>query len=125
MATKTVSAATLKADRAAFRALRQFQDYTPSNPAHRLETIADFHADLEQAESDVRQAEFALKVARNRKTLATVKFHDSILGAKLQVIAQYGRDSSAVRALGLKRPSDRKRPTRRNAKSKGAKPASG
>jgi hypothetical protein len=36
-----------------------------------------------------------------------------ILGAKTQVIAQYGADSRAVELLGLKRKSARRRPTRR------------
>ena len=45
-------------------------------------------------------------------------FHNLILGAKEQVIAQYGKDSTQVQELGLKRKSDYK--TRR-PKAKAAK----
>jgi hypothetical protein len=41
--------------------------------------------------------------------------YEAIRGAKEQVIAQYGGDSLAVQAIGLKRRSQRKRPVRRAA----------
>jgi len=42
--------------------------------------------------------------------------HNAILGAKTQVLAQYGADSDAIQSLGLKKKSERKRPTGRTAK---------
>jgi hypothetical protein len=44
---------------------------------------------------------------------ATQDFHESMLGAKNHVRAQYGDDSYAVQAIGLTRKSDRKRPARK------------
>jgi hypothetical protein len=40
------------------------------------------------------------------------EFHDAILGVKNQVKAQYGADSDEVAALGLKKKSERRPPTR-------------
>jgi hypothetical protein len=41
------------------------------------------------------------------------EFHNLMLGAKDQVIAQFGRDSNEVQAIGLKKSSERKAPQRR------------
>jgi hypothetical protein len=43
------------------------------------------------------------------------RFHDAMLGAKAQVVAQYRNDSLAVEAIGLTRKSERRRPVRRRA----------
>jgi hypothetical protein len=37
-------------------------------------------------------------------------FHNAMLGVKDQVIAQFGKDSNEVQALGLKKKSERKAP---------------
>jgi hypothetical protein len=39
--------------------------------------------------------------------------HEAIMGVKAQVIAQYGRSSDQLQALGLKKQTERKRPARR------------
>ena len=57
----------------------------------------------------------ALEQARVVEIETTHAFHDVILGAKDQVIAQYGPDATAVQIIGLTRKSDHKRPTRRKA----------
>jgi hypothetical protein len=36
--------------------------------------------------------------------------HESILGAKTEIISQYGNDSYAVELIGLRRKSARRRP---------------
>jgi hypothetical protein len=40
-------------------------------------------------------------------------FHGLILGAKDQIIAQFGRDSNEAQAVGLKKKSERKPPARK------------
>jgi len=66
-----------------------------------------------------RQAEVravpALAIARDVAAAAEWVLHEGILGARSQVIAQYGPDSNAVQMLGLKRKSERKRPTRKSS----------
>jgi hypothetical protein len=41
--------------------------------------------------------------------------HDSLLGAKTQMVAQYGSDAHELQLVGLKRKSERRRPVRRAA----------
>jgi hypothetical protein len=55
----------------------------------------------------------ALATARNQAAATEWALHEGILGARWQVIAQYSPDSKVVQMLGLKRKSERKRPTRK------------
>ena len=57
----------------------------------------------------------ALTQARDTAAEAEWAPHDSILGAKAQVIAQHGADSKDVQLVGLDRQSERKRTVRRTA----------
>ena len=57
----------------------------------------------------------AQAIARDLAIAAEWALHDGMLGAKAQVIAQYGPDAHAVQLLGLKRKSERRRPVRRAA----------
>jgi hypothetical protein len=57
----------------------------------------------------------ALKTARDIAAEAEWALRDGILGARTQVIAQYGADSYAVQLVGLKRKSERRRTVRRAA----------
>lgn len=61
------------------------------------------------------RAQQALDLARDQATAAAQTFHEAVLGAKAQVIAQYGSDSAAVASIGLKKKSERKLPSRRRA----------
>jgi hypothetical protein len=72
---------------------------------------------MEQAQQAEARAERALAAARAAAQAAEWAFHNSILGVKREIVAQYGPNAEQVRAIGLKRASDRKRPMRR------AKPA--
>jgi hypothetical protein len=74
-------------------------------------------AELGRAMEEARQAEVralqALAAARDAAAAAEWAFHEGILGARAQVLAQYGPDSNAIQLLGLKKKSERKRPARR------------
>jgi hypothetical protein len=103
-----------KADRAAVLAIRTMADYTPVNPAYSAEALIALEQALLKAEQEELWLQNALAGARDTAAAAAWALHDGILGAKFQVIAQYGADSNAVQAVGLKKKSDRRRPTRRN-----------
>src|SRR5262245_39120624 len=96
-------------------ALKNLADYTPSNATYSATVLAALGDRLAQAEQAKIRAQNALDVARDEANAAALALHDALLGAKAQVIAQYGPDSYEVQALGLKRKSDRKRPARRAA----------
>jgi hypothetical protein len=70
---------------------------------------------MEQAQQAEVRALQALAAARDAVAAAEWALHEGILGAKAQVIAQYGPDSHAMQLMGLKRKSERRRPVRRAA----------
>jgi hypothetical protein len=51
------------------------------------------------------------EAARDSANSAEWTFHNLVLGAKDQVIAQYVEDSDQVQAIGLKKKSEYKRPS--------------
>ena len=100
-------------DRTALLSLLDMHDYAPLNQAYSHEALRALDAALEQAEQEELRARNALAAARDASLAAAHALHEAILGAKAQVIAQYGSDSASVQAVGLKKKSERKRPARR------------
>ena len=108
------SADKLKDDREALLALRELRDYKPANPTYTAEALAALEEVLTQAQHEELRLQNALAAARDATTAAAWQLHNAMLGAKTQVLAQYGADSDAIQSLGLKKKSERKRPARRN-----------
>ncbi|HEX9374309.1 MAG TPA: hypothetical protein VF897_25060 [Roseiflexaceae bacterium] len=107
----------LESDRNALVAIQALDGYTPINPAYRADALAALNAACAEAQQAEIRAQNALAAARNAAIAAEQTFHGAMLGAKVQVIAQFGDDSDAVASLGMKRKSERKRPVARPAKN--------
>ena len=110
--TRRVDPPTRAADQQALTALQNMAGYQPANPAYTVSALSAKLAAAEAAQTAEVNARNALAAARDALAAAEWEFHYAILGAKEQVIAQYGRDSDQVQALGLKKKSERKRPAR-------------
>lgn len=104
----------IEADENGFAALQAITNYTPINPAYSLDAILTVHAELEDLRQTEAQAAIAAAAARGQAVAKEWEFHNLMLGAKEQIIAQFGKDSDEVQALGLKRKSDYKPPRRRS-----------
>jgi hypothetical protein len=110
---RRLSSAEIQASRNALIGLQSLTDYLPSNSAYAASHLADLGRVVDEArQAEVRAAQ-ALAMARDAAAAAEWALHEGILGARTQVIAQYGPDSNAVQLLGLKRKSERRRPARR------------
>ena len=105
----------IEADRAALSAVKVLNGYTPINPAYSIQAVSELEMAMEQAQREEVRAMNALTAARDAAMAAEWNLHNAILGMNTQVIAQYGPDSDALHALGLKKKSERKRPARRKA----------
>jgi cell division septation protein DedD len=103
-----------KADEDALRALRAIGDYQPLNPAYNLEALTAKHESVRRALETELDAQDALAAARDAAVAALWDYHNAILGAKEQAIAQYGSSSDQVASLGLKKKSERKTPVRKS-----------
>lgn len=110
---RRVSPQTIQADQTTTIAVQSFVDYNPVNPTYRKDVLAEKRATMETARVAELHAQNALNAARDAAVAAEWEFHHAVIGVKEQVIAQYGSDSDQVRALGLKKKSDRKRPASR------------
>jgi hypothetical protein len=110
-----ISGPILSDDRAALRAISNMADYAPANQAYSAAVLQEYERAAAEAEQAEVNARLALDIARDRAVEACRRFHDAMLGAKAQVVAQYGHDSHALAAVGLTRKSERRRPSRRAA----------
>jgi hypothetical protein len=105
----------IQADRNALIGIQSLPDYTPMNSTYSAATLAELGRAMEEARQAEVRAQQALAAARDAAAAAEWALHEGMLGAKAQVVAQYGPDSNAVQLLGLKRKSERRRPVRRAA----------
>jgi hypothetical protein len=103
----------MQADRTALIGIQSLPDYTPNNSAYTAARLDELGRAMEAARQAEIRAVQALAMARDAAAEAEWALHDGILGAKAQVIAQYGADSNAVQLVGLKRKSERRRVARR------------
>ncbi|HZH92383.1 MAG TPA: hypothetical protein VEX70_17435 [Pyrinomonadaceae bacterium] len=112
---KRITPGVLEADRNSVAALQGIAGYAPANPAYSLAAIMTLQTEMTAARDAEAQAAAALASARDTAAANEWEFHNRVLGVKDQVIAQFGRDSNEVQALGLKKTSERKAPVRRKA----------
>lgn len=103
----------MDAARTALIGIQSLPDYTPNNGAYTAARLAELGRAMEEARQAEVRATQALAQARDAAAEAEWALHNGILGAKAQVIAQYGADSNAMQLVGLKRKSERKRTARR------------
>jgi hypothetical protein len=110
---KRLSQATIENDRAALLALKKLADYAPANAAVSVKAVSTLEEQLRAAEEAEILASKALAAARDARAAAGWELHNAMLGVKATVIGQYGHNSDAVQALGLKKKTDYRRPVRR------------
>ncbi len=53
--------------------------------------------------------------SRDEAVAAEVEYHNAILRSRDQVVAQFGKDSNEVQAVGLKKVSEYRKPKRRKS----------
>jgi hypothetical protein len=91
------------------KAVQELNNYTPINPDYALPKLEACLDEMNSLRAVEDAAEKALKAARDKTIMAEWKLHKIAMGAKDQIIAQYGKDSDEYRSLGLKKKSDYKK----------------
>ncbi|HEV2765818.1 MAG TPA: hypothetical protein VGV38_22725 [Pyrinomonadaceae bacterium] len=120
---KRLNPAYLEADRSSFAALQAITNYTPANPAYALAKITAAQAELDEAQRLEAQTAAAAAAARDNTMAKEWEFHNLVLGAKDQVVAQFGRDSNEVQSVGLKKASEYKDRRRKQDSEQPLKPS--
>ncbi|MFL6229355.1 MAG: hypothetical protein ACJ741_11310 [Pyrinomonadaceae bacterium] len=114
--TRRITPATLQADKDSFDALKGISAYAPANPAYTVAAIATLRNKLDTSQEAETQALAAAAAARDEATAAEWDYHNAIIGAKEQVIAQFGKDSNEVQSVGLKKKSEYAKNTQRKGR---------
>lgn len=114
---KRLTPVRIQADRDAFAALQAISGYAPANQAYAMTAITAASTALAAAQQAETQAAAAAAAARDDAARREWEFHELMLGVKDQVVAQYGKDSNEVQAIGLKKRSEYSRPKPRSKKS--------
>ena len=105
---KRLSPSQLAEDEAAFNALQAITGYAPANTSYSVAALTTAVSDKRAAQAAEDQQEAALATARDNAVSLEWAVHNLILGAKDSVRAQFGKDSTQVREIGLKRASEYK-----------------
>lgn len=103
----------LQADLDALTALNGFAVYTPANAAYAKTAVVAKQTAMKAAQDAEIAAQNALATARDAAAAAEWDFHNTMLGVKEQVIAQFGKNSDQVQSLGLKKKAEYKSPVRK------------
>ena len=80
--------------------------YNPSNPAYGLVLIETADTQTRNNQNAERQAHAAWQAARDNAVASEKHRHDLVLGAKVQVAAQFGESSNEYQSLGRKKKSE-------------------
>ena len=108
--TRRLPPSILQADQEAGMALNALRDYQPYNPEYGREVIQTKLEAMKAAQETEINLRQALAAARDAANTAEWDYHNTILGAKQQVLALYGEDSDQVQSLGIRKKSERKHP---------------
>lgn len=100
-------------DRDNLEILKTFTDYQPANPAYSKAQGEAKRTALDAARTAEIQKEAELAGVRDHTDAMERDYHEFMLGVSDQVAAQYGKDSDQYQALGYKKKSEYKRPTRK------------
>ena len=94
-------------------ALKGISGYAPANPAFAKTALDALRTALVAKAEAEAQAAAAYETARDEHVAAQWDYHNGVLGAKAQIIAQYGPNSNEVQAVKLKKKTEYKSPKRK------------
>lgn len=114
--TRRLNPSILVEDEEVYAAIKDMEDYAPANPAFTQAMLDKGHTALEAALHASVQADAAAAAARDNLVAMQWDFHNLTLGAKDQVVAQYGPNSNQVQAVKRKKKAEYKRPSRKGKK---------
>jgi hypothetical protein len=87
--------------------------YAPANAAYTLANLTTAQTAMTTAQNTEVQKKGEYDAARDGANAKEWLFHNAVLEAKKQVAAQYGSDSDQLQAIGLKKKSEYKKPSKK------------
>lgn len=111
--TRPLSPKLLQEDLDSFAALEAIAGYTPANADFSVAKGTQKKTSMETAQTKSVQDAATAAASRDDEIAAQWVFHDFIIGARQQVIAQFGDNSNEKQAVGLKKKSEYKKATKK------------
>lgn len=108
--THRIKPSVLQEDRTALAAIKSLTNYAPANAEYAVAKLDAKLTGMNTARDVEAQKKAAADAARDDAAAAEWAFHNYMLAAKKQVVAQYGEDSNEAQAVGLTKKSERKTP---------------
>jgi hypothetical protein len=119
--TRRLRPSQIQTNRENFAALKANPKYAPANPAYTVAAIDAAETGLNSAQQLEVQNDAAAAASRDDAVAKEWEHHNLMLGARDQVVAQFGRDSNEAQAVGLKKKSEYKSPGRKSSKGEPTK----
>jgi hypothetical protein len=110
-------------DVSVLEAIQGMTDYKPASAGYALTALTTAQTAMTAAQATETQKQADADAARDAANAAEWAFHNTILSAKDQVKAQFGADSDEWQALGMRKKSERKKPSARRVTASTAKAA--
>ena len=104
--TKRISPQVISDDVDSLAALRGVEKYDPRDANYTVAKLDALKTSMQAAQEVETRADAASRAARDSANAAEWEFHNAILRAKDFVIGQFGKNSDAVQAIGLKKKSE-------------------
>ncbi len=117
MATKRLTPAILEGARQVVAAIQTLPSFT-GDAKHSPQVMQALAAEVNAKRAKETQAQNALDAARDDAAATEQELYNRSLRVKELVIGQYGSDSNEASAIGLKKKSERKAPTRKKSEPK-------
>ena len=117
--TKRIQPSVLSQDRATYAAVKNIKTYAPANPNYTQDKLDAKHDALVEKEQLAVQKEAEAAAARDALVAAQWDFHNTMIGLREQIVAQFGSDSDEAQGAGLKKKKEYKARTRTASKDGG------
>jgi hypothetical protein len=115
--TRRITPTTLQQDIDSFNGLKTVSNYTTNRPEATLEALQAAYNDMLAKQSEETEKQALFKAAADTSKQAEWTFHNAVLAMKESIKGQFGSDSNAAQAVGYKKKSERKRPSKRKTDS--------
>jgi hypothetical protein len=109
---RRLSPKVIQQDLDAYHGLQTIEAYAATRPEASSEAIKTAYETMLAKQQEETEKQTLYKAAADAARLAEYEFHNAVLAMKETVKGLYGSDSTEAAAVGYKKKSERKRPTR-------------